>query len=171
MVFFAGNTYGHEGFQFKVADNYSVPVGAVNFIEKNNLSGNMLNDYGYGGYISWRLYPHKKTFIDTRALNISVRMEYGWIVNALEIADINKSASGMSNDLLWKRLFSHYDINYVVLSVVNPVSQIYPLIFELTESSDWVPVYSDQMSVLFVKNILCNNDIIKNSRIPTEEVL
>lgn len=170
VVFFAGNTYSHEGFQFKVANNSSVPVGAVNFIEKNNLSGNMFNDYGYGGYISWRFYPHQKTFIDTRALNITVRMEYGWIVNALKITDINKSASGMSNDLLWQRLFRHYGINYVVLSVVNPISQIYPLIFELTESSEWVPVYSDQMSVLFVKNILCNNDIIKNSRISTEKV-
>lgn len=170
VAFFSGNTYSHEGFQFEVASNYSVPVGAVDFIEKNNLSGNMLNDYGYGGYISWRLYPHKKTFIDTRALNIPVRMEYGWIVNASGITDINKSASGMSNDLLWERLFSHYDINYVVLSVVNPISQIYPLIFELTESRDWVPVYSDQLSVIFVRNISCNNDIIKNSRIPTEEV-
>jgi hypothetical protein len=170
VVFFTGNIYGHEGFQFEVANNYSVPVGAVNFIEKNNFSGNMFNDYGYGGYISWRLYPHKKTFIDTRALNISVRMEYGWIVNALGITDINKNASGMSDDPLWKMLFSHYDINYVVLSVVNPISQIYPLIFELTESNDWVPVYSDQMSVIFVKKISCNNNIIKNSRIPAEEV-
>ncbi len=170
VVFFAGNIYSYEGFKFDVANNYSVPVGAVDFIEKNNLSGNMFNDYGYGGYISWRLYPHKKTFIDTRTLNIPVRMEYGWIVNALEIIDINKNASEKKNDPLWKMLFNHYDINYVVLSVVNPISQIYPLIFELIESDEWIPVYSDQMSVIFVKNNLRNKDIIKKSRIPTEEV-
>lgn len=170
VAFFAGNIYGHDGFQFEVANNYSVPVGAVNFIEKNNLSGNMFNDYGYGGYISWRLYPYKKTFIDTRALNISVKMEYGWIINALMMSDVDKNIGGTSNNPLWKVLINHYDINYIVLSVVNPISQIYPLIFELIESDDWVPVYSDQMSVIFIKNNLLNNNIITKSQIQTEEV-
>jgi hypothetical protein len=170
VTFFVSNIHGHKGFQFKVANNYSVPVGAVDFIEKNNLSGNMFNDYAYGGYISWRLYPYKKTFIDTRTLNISVRMEYGWIVNTLGTGDINRNASEMPSNPLWKMLFSHYDINYVVLSVVNPIYQIYPIIFELTESNDWVPVYSDQMSVIYVKNTVRNSDIIFESQIPKGDV-
>ena len=85
--YFAGNIVRYKYPSFKIASSYSIPVEAVNFIDKNKLSGNMLNDYAYGGYIAWRLYPYYKTFIDTRALNISVRLEYEWISNAVEKID------------------------------------------------------------------------------------
>jgi hypothetical protein len=97
-------------------------------------------------------------------------MEYGWIVNALRTGDINRNASGTPGNPLWKMLFSLYDINYVVLSVVNPIYEIYPIIFELTESNDWVPVYSDHMSVIYVKNTVRNSDVIFESQIPKGDV-
>ena len=39
------------------------PYGAVSYIKKNPIEGNMLNDYSWGGYLIWQL-PSHKTFID-----------------------------------------------------------------------------------------------------------
>jgi hypothetical protein len=42
------------------------PVKALKFIKKAGLSGNMLNDYLYGGYLIWAA-PEHKVFVDGRA--------------------------------------------------------------------------------------------------------
>ena len=41
------------------------PVDAVNYIKQNPLSGNMFNNFNWGGYLIWQL-PEYKTFIDGR---------------------------------------------------------------------------------------------------------
>ena len=42
------------------------PVDAVAFINNHHLSGNMLNDYVYGGYLIWAA-PEHPVFVDGRA--------------------------------------------------------------------------------------------------------
>src|SRR6476661_7036155 len=42
------------------------PVKAVEYIQSHHLSGNMLNEYDYGGYLIWAL-PEHPVFIDGRA--------------------------------------------------------------------------------------------------------
>jgi hypothetical protein len=162
--------YDYDKPTFDVAKTSYVPVDAVTFLEKNKISGNMFNDYGYGGYLSWRLYPTHKTFIDTRSLNISVKMEYGWIIDTLEPGDINAENSSVSQKPLWELLLNHYNVTHVILSVVGHFSQINPIILALTESKNWTPVYTDQMSAIFIKNIPQNSDLIKEKQIPEEEI-
>ena len=168
--YFAGNIVRYKYPSFKIASSYSIPVEAVNFIDKNKLSGNMLNDYAYGGYIAWRLYPYYKTFVDTRALNISVRLEYEWISNAVEKIDPIDNVTSAPAKPLWELLLNHYNINYVILSLIDRISQVPPLVFKLTESDNWVLVYSDHMSVIFVKNTDQNKDIIRKNPIPKERI-
>jgi len=43
------------------------PKAAVDFIQINNMEGNIFNSYGWGGYLIWRLYPDHFIFIDGRA--------------------------------------------------------------------------------------------------------
>lgn len=47
-------------------DEWAVPSSAARFIEQVNLEGRMLNSYPLGGYLIWRLGPHRKVFIDGR---------------------------------------------------------------------------------------------------------
>lgn len=146
-----------ERVTYRVAKEYSVPEAAVDFIERNHLSGNMLNEYGYGGYITWRLYPWKKTFLDSRSLNITVRTEYGWIYTATEYAE---EVTPKSKTPLWIRLLNHYKINFILLPVVDLYGQIPPLMFKLAESDKWIPVHCASISVIFVRNNDYNRAII-----------
>jgi len=155
-------------FNLKISDGSSVPKTAVDFIEKNRLQGNMFNGTGSGGYIAWRLYPWKKTFIDTRSLNIVVRNEYNWIMLAAEDArEVNPSKS---NTPLWRRLLNHYQINFIFIPLLDIYSQVEPVVFELAESDKWVAVYSDSTSVIFIRNTEQNMDIIKQFKILKDKI-
>lgn len=164
--YFSGNIYKSG---FRVAHRISAPVGAVDFIEDNKLSGNMFNDFGYGGYLTWRLYPGQKTFIDTRGLNINVRQEYGWIISGKEI-DIRGENDVTTRRQLWEMLLNHYKINYVVLTVLTPFYQIHPLILKLAENDQWAPVYSDNQNVIFVRDDIVNKQLIEKYRLTSEEI-
>ena len=164
--YFSGTIYKTGG---RVAHSISGPVGAVDFIKDNRLSGRMFNDYGYGGYLTWRLFPGQKTFIDTRGVNINVRDEYGWIMSGKEI-EVSGEDGNTKRRKLWGLLLNHYKINYILLPVLSPFYEIHTLIFKLVESEHWAPVYSDNKDVIFVKNDVRNKRIIEEHRLSAEAV-
>ena len=150
---------------FDVARRYSIPKEAVDFVEKNNLPGRMFNDFGYGGYIEWRLYP-AKTFIDSRALNFTVMNEYGWVMDA--VAKVEGIRTENKNRPVWEAILRHYKINYAFLSLNDVYGQVAAVILELLASDEWVPIYIDRMSIIFVRNIPENNGLIAKFRTDNE---
>jgi hypothetical protein len=154
--------------RFAEASEVSVPKAAVNFIEKTKLKGNMFNDYGFGGYITWRLYPWKKTFIDSRALNLTVMSEYGWIMKTVD--SLYGAEPSIKKGPLWERLLNHYDINFIILPLHDVLGTVSLLILKLSESDKWAPVYCDKLSVIFVRNTEQNKYVIERFRLPEEYV-
>ena len=43
------------------------PVGAVDFIERTGIDGNIFNSYEFGGYLIWRGYPERRVYVDGRS--------------------------------------------------------------------------------------------------------
>lgn len=161
LLFFAGVIKSGKP-SFDTTSRTSVPERAVDFIEKNKLPGNMFNDYGYGGYIAWRLYP-KKTFIDTRTLNITVMNEYGWVAEAVQKVEGIRTRNEQTQ--LWEAILRHYRINYVFMPLVDIYGMVFPIILELSDRPEWVPIYLDKSNIIFIKNTSENNDIIAKFRI------
>lgn len=156
-------------FDFKEASRYSVPVRAVDFIEGKRLSGNLYNDFVYGGYITWRLYPWKKNFIDTRSINYTVLSEARWINFAIK--SINNKEIRPGALPLWEKLLDHYKIDIIMLDTLNVQGSLAPLILKLLDNKKWVPVYVDSISVVFVRDSENNQAIIRKYRIQKETVL
>ena len=46
--------------------NENIPVGAVEWLKENQVSGHLFNSYNWGGYLAWAL-PQSPVFIDGRA--------------------------------------------------------------------------------------------------------
>jgi hypothetical protein len=145
----------------------SVPERAANFMVKNNIQGNIFNDYAYGGYLTWRLYP-EKTFIDSRALNLTVMTEYGWVANAVTSVSGKELTAGKKP--LWGRILENYNIDIILLSTLDTYGQVSNLIFDLVEGNEWVPVFCDDISVIFIKDTTQNREIIEKSRLTKETV-
>src|SRR6185312_9331053 len=106
------------------------PVKALSFIRRSGLSGRMLNDYNYGGYLIWAA-PERKVFADGRG------DVYEWT---------GVFADYMKFNLLRQDptvLLDKYRIDYCLLVNDAPISRVMRLL------PGWKSVYSDDMSIVF----------------------
>jgi hypothetical protein len=112
--------------------NKTLPVAAVEFIKNNNISGRMLNNYNYGGYLIYEFYPDQKVFIDGRAdmYGDEFIREY-----------INIYHGGTQ----WKELLDKYSIDYALVGKNAPISQL------LNLSNDFVLIHDDRDHALYIK--------------------
>ena len=113
------------------------PVEAVDFIRTAHLSsrltGRMLNEYVYGGYLSWAL-PQQKVFIDGRA------DVYAWTG---VFADYGKWATLREDP---NRLLDHYQIDWCLLSQSAPLTRV------MRYLPGWIERYSDSQAVIFARD-------------------
>jgi hypothetical protein len=109
--------------------------GAADFIERNHLQGPIFNDLILGGYLTWRLYPEHRLFIDNRAIRRGLNKEY---------VELSTSRAA------WKKAEKKYGFRTAVLSNLAVPNHI-PLRSFLTADPGWQMVYVDPMAVVFVK--------------------
>jgi hypothetical protein len=105
------------------------PLRAVSFLTTLHSPGPILNDYDWGGYLIWRLYPGYRVFIDGRA------DVYG---DAL-MKDFGDANSLTGN---WRGVLERWRIRTVILKTGSP------LVTALRTSSDWKPLYSDSQATV-----------------------
>jgi len=125
--------------RFPTADNIqkqierSNPVAAVHFIREQSLSGRMLNDYGWGGYLIWTL-PEHKVFIDGRT-------------------DIYDWTGVLKDYVRWhqlqddpEQLLNRYRVDFCLLNKNAPIAKVLPTL------PSWHRVYSDDLAVIFARD-------------------
>jgi len=109
------------------------PARAVDYINRSGLSGNMFNDYVYGGYLIWAA-PQHKVFVDGRGDVFEwtgVLQEYGgWVTLQVDPTVLLKK----------------YDISFCLLPAGAPMSHVLPFL------PGWTKVYSDEMAVVWTKS-------------------
>jgi hypothetical protein len=109
------------------------PVEAVDFIRQSHLTGKMLNEYVYGGYLSWVL-PEQKVFIDGRA------DVYAWTG---VFGDYGAWATLRENP---NRLLDKYGIDWCLLSKSAPLARV------MSYLPGWSQRYSDSSAVIFTRD-------------------
>lgn len=113
--------------------NRGNPVAAVDFIRSAHLTGRMLNEYVYGGYLTWAL-PEQKVFIDGRA------DVYAWTG---VFADYGRWATLREDPNL---LLYNYRIEFCLLSKSAPLARVMHYL------PGWSEPYSDSQAVIFTRN-------------------
>jgi hypothetical protein len=108
------------------------PVGAVEYVRRAGLSGPMLNEYVFGGYLTWAL-PEQKVFIDGRG------DVYDWTG---VFAEYGRWATLSEDPAL---LLDKYRVQFCLLSKDSVPARVMPYI-------GWKPVFSDHMATVFVRN-------------------
>jgi hypothetical protein len=86
-------------------DPRHVPQQAVDFIQREQPPGQLFNAYVFGGYVSWRLWPGTRIFIDGRN---EVFAELG-----------REVGQAREDSRKWAALLEKYDIGYTLLEY-NP---------------------------------------------------
>jgi hypothetical protein len=123
--YFSSNVASYEAQKF--------PVGAADFIEKQEAVGPIFNDYNWGGYLIWKLYPSRRVFIDGRA---DVYGD-GFIFEYLRTYGGERG---------WRNTLDRFEIQTVL---VQPNSALTNL---LREDKGWRKVFEDEQAVVFARN-------------------
>lgn len=146
-------------------DTYTFPVRASEFIVANSIQGNMYNAYMWGGYLIWRLAPERKVFIDGRVLSADI----------FELAEVIENANAGEREIagkpMWKSLLEAYGVKYLIIPYAEPNGEVRRLFFTLITDRDWVPVFFDPGSVIFVQDSPINRDVIKQYIISRDSLL
>jgi tetratricopeptide (TPR) repeat protein len=107
----------------------------------------LFNDFNSGSYLIGRGYPLRQVFIDGRSefygaefLNQYLKAEKGDLVSI-------------------EAIVKKYDLQAALLNLVNRKAQ--PITGYFYKNRDWKPVFFDNKSILFLKNIPLHRQLIK----------
>jgi hypothetical protein len=113
------------------------PKKAAFYLSKEYLNGNMYNQFGYGGYLEYLLYPKYKVFMDGR-IDMYFCCEFKDLYNTL------------STTHHYEQLFDQYHISYVILSTNDPDG--YGMSNLLRKDSQFGLVFEADGSEIWIKN-------------------
>lgn len=154
-----------------IKDAYSIspdkfyPVSAVAYLKRNLPEGEIFSEYGWGGYLIWKL-PVKRVFIDGRMPS--------WRWNPKNEVDL-PSAFDTYNELLkgeveYEEIFVKYNIDTILVqkgidfdnsSFLNKAKNVLSIfgwekndfsLIEAVENDGWEKVYEDEIAVIYAKH-------------------
>ena len=109
------------------------PVGAINYIQKNNLSGNLLSEFHWGEYLIWVLYPQCRVAMDGRYETVYADTLFDQYTDFIH---------GRKS---WRDFLTHYPPDLVL---IDSKSKARPL---LLKEPGWQQVYEDGGCALFLR--------------------
>jgi hypothetical protein len=116
-------------------DNFNpqaFPVRAVDWLESHPQSGNMFNDFNWGGYLLYRLWPEDRVFIDSQSdfYGETLTRQYAEIL------------SGQGD---WEANLRQYNIGWLIVSPQSGLAR------SASGSPEWSMIYEDASAVIFVR--------------------
>lgn len=116
---------------------FRVPVAASAVVADLPAVGNLFNSVRYGGYLTWKLFPHRRPFIDGRLVLCSAS-EFAAYLDVLD----------------HPRRFTEYSRTHDLRTAVLPVAlpdRYRPLVAFLYRDPDWSLVYTDGTQTVFTR--------------------
>jgi len=116
------------------------PQRAAEFVERENLPGEIFNSYDEGGYLVWKLGLKYRDYFDGRAIPFgadSFQHEYQLLRTSLDSP-------------LWQQEADRYHINTIIFALASDEISLLRL-KDLCSSTDWRPVYLDEVGAVFLR--------------------
>ncbi len=120
------------GPQPRLDSSIPYPVGAAEYISKLP-NVRMYNDFGWGGYFIYRLYPQQRVFIDGR-----VDVYRGPVFE--DFITVQNVGVG------WREILTRYRVNLVVIQGGSVLD------YALAHESGWRLTFHDSVAVVYQKN-------------------
>lgn len=112
------------------ARNY--PVAAVAFMRENRLPQPVFNEYGWGGYMIWNLYPDYRVYIDGRAD----------VYGDEYLEEFLRTHGGVGD---WRAPLERERVRTVFVSPDAPLASL------LRQDGGWRVAFEDKQAVIFVR--------------------
>ncbi len=128
MAIFSGYHFQVEKKAFAHFDERVFPVAAVDWLSDHPQTGNVFNDFNWGGYLIYRLWPGQKVFLDSQTdfYGEGLVKEYDLAISAQEG---------------WQEIFDKYEVEWAILPPSAPLTTALRL-------SNWKIMYEDATAVI-----------------------
>jgi len=128
--------------RFGAGESSWFPARAAAFIQREELPGNIFEEYALGGYAAWALGPEYPDFIDGRGDRLSPDL----------VVEQRKLYSEPPDSQLWKAEADRWNLNVLLVAIsgFRGLQKMDPLAF--CQSATWRPIYMDDVSLVFLRN-------------------
>lgn len=132
------------------------PEGAASFVERENIPGQIFNSYNEGGYITWRLGPKYRDYVDGRGGPFGSELLQRSFSLMVSLPDSPE----------WQNEAERYDINSIIVPLGRyDALQGFPVLRQFCASETWRPVYLDEVSAVFVRRAPATEELIQRFQI------
>jgi hypothetical protein len=110
------------------------PVRAADWLEEHPMRGEMFNDFNWGGYLLFRLWPNQRVFVDSQSdfYGESLVREYESIL---------ESRPG------WQTALRTHDVAWVIIPPSSPLARA------LAADPGWRNIYADSTAVIYTSSL------------------
>lgn len=108
------------------------PVAAVRFMRENSLPQPVFNEYGWGGYMIWNLYPDYRVYVDGRAD----------VYGDEYLEEFLRAHDGVGD---WRAPLERARVRTVFVSPDAPLASL------LRQDAGWRVAFEDKQAVIFVR--------------------
>jgi tetratricopeptide (TPR) repeat protein len=137
------------------------PERAVEFLQRERLPGNVFNSYSLGGFLTWRLFPAYRDYIDSRAIPFGPQLFFRAYDLSVEPPD----------SPAWQREAAARDINTIIVPLGRYQGMtLFPQLGSFCRSQSWRPVYIDEVSALFVRRSPQTEALIERLQIDCDKI-
>lgn len=126
--------------RFGAGESSWFPERAATFIRREQLPGNIFEEYALGGYVAWSLGPQYPDFVDGRGVSPDLIVEQRKLYG-----------EGPDSPLLQVEA-DRWNLNVLLVATsgFRGQTKMDPLAF--CQSATWRPVYMDDVSLVFLRN-------------------
>ncbi|MGA3055294.1 MAG: hypothetical protein ABSD63_13880 [Candidatus Korobacteraceae bacterium] len=117
------------------------PERAAQFIEREHLPGEIFNTYDEGSYLTWKLGPERRDYIDGRDTLFGIPRMH----QAGQLLQLSPDSE------TWQQEADRYNINTIILPLGRIDGVQLVQLKGFCDSRDWRPVYLDEVSAVFVR--------------------
>jgi len=127
--------------EFGAGESYWYPEEAAAFVLREQLPGNLFNDYSSGGFVAWALSPGLPDYIDGRAIPFGDAL----FVHSKEL--LNQPLDSPA----WQVDAESRNLNTVFVSLDHELSGALSELKTDCASRQWRPVYLDTHAIVLVR--------------------
>lgn len=133
------------------AEMQAFPAGAVSFLQAHPADGPIFNDYDWGGYLIWKLYPSTRVFIDGRADLYATSGASGQD----DPPPLDQFAKTYQFKGSWRQALDRWNIKTVLVPTDSALA------VGLRSAPDWTVIYEDSQAIILVL-------AASSARVPTD---
>ncbi len=128
---------------------------SAEFFKQLTIQGPIFNNFDIGGYLIYHLYPKYQVYVDNRA-------------EAYPAAFLEEYKATQTDPVVWQKIDAQYHFGAIYFSRLERTEWGQQFLVTTFKSKEWVPIYVDDYTVIFIRDIPEHAEIIKKYRLPDE---